>query len=99
MPIPSNEAKSINLYYFSSNYKADTLKITLASKNNLVKDLREDLAAKTKTELNEILFFVSGFNGAVRKVDDMETVDRLINEKQLNEGSEEKQLFAMQFEQ
>jgi len=30
------------------------------------------------------MFFVSGFNGSVRKVEDTETVDRLTNEKQLN---------------
>ncbi len=79
VPIPSCEAKSINLYYFYSNYQTETLKITLTSKNNQVKELREDLASKTKTNVNQILFFVSGFNGSVRKVDDTETVDKLIN--------------------
>lgn len=44
-----------------------------------MKELREDLATKTKTNVNQILFFVSGFNGSVRKVDDTETVDKLIN--------------------
>lgn len=36
-----------------------------------------------------------GFNGLVREVQDEETVDRLINEKQYNENGEERQLFAL----
>lgn len=58
--------------------------MTLTSKNNLVKDLREDVAEKTKTEQSQILFVVSGFNGSVRLVKDDETVDKLTNQKQLN---------------
>ena len=36
-----------------------------------------------------------GFNGSIREVSNDETMDRLINEKQLYESSEEKQLFAL----
>lgn len=54
------------LLKLSNKYNKDNPNI----KNNLVRELREDLATKTKTSLSEILFFVSGFNGSVRKVDD-----------------------------
>lgn len=44
--------------------------MTLTSKNNLVKQLRDDIATKSKTDPKQILFVVSGFNGTVRMVND-----------------------------
>ena len=60
--------------------------MTITSKNNLARELREDVCKKAKAELDYIKFFILGFNGIVREVQDEETVDRLINEKQFNEN-------------
>ena len=46
VPIPTNEAKTINLYLFFANFKKETLKMTLSSKNNLARELREDVCKK-----------------------------------------------------
>ena len=97
VPIPTNDAKSINLYLFFANYQKETLKMTLTSKNNLARELREDVCKKSETNMDFIKFFILGFNGVVREVQDDETVDRLINEKQFNENGEERQLFALEF--
>lgn len=79
VPIPSNEAKSVNLYLFFANYNKETLKMTITSKNNIASELREDACQKAEAKLDFVKFFILGFNGAVREVQDDETVDRLIN--------------------
>lgn len=49
VPIPSShELKTINLYLFYHNYNKDTLKMTVSSKNNIVRELKEDIINKTK---------------------------------------------------
>ncbi len=48
VPIPSNEAKKINLYCFFSNYNRQTLKLTATSKNNLAQDVLDDVIKKSK---------------------------------------------------
>lgn len=53
--------------------------MTLSSKNNLARELREDACKKGEVEMDYVKFFILGFNGAIREVQDEETVDRLIN--------------------
>lgn len=53
--------------------------MTVSSKNNIVRELREDVVEKTKSSLEEMKFFILGFNGKIRMVSDEETVDQLIN--------------------
>ena len=48
VPIPSNEAKKINLYFFYANYNKETLKLTVTSKNNTAQDIIDDLVKKAK---------------------------------------------------
>lgn len=44
--------------------------MTITSKNNLARELREDVCKKAKAELDYIKFFILGFNGIVREVQD-----------------------------
>ena len=48
VPIPSNEARKINLYCFFANYNKETLKLSATSKNNLALDILEDVCNKAE---------------------------------------------------
>lgn len=60
----------INIYLFFANYQNETFKMTLTSKNNLARELREDACKKGSVEMDYVKFFILGFNGTVREVRD-----------------------------
>ena len=60
-------------------------------------DIIEDVAKKSKLPSSSIKLWMLGFNGPIREVRNEESIDKLINEKQFNEGGEERQLFALEF--